>query len=167
MASFMLLVLYFFLSKWINLLLVWIYVVLGANAMSTIAFHLICRNRQHLTTKTVRLWFLGAVSPCGITVCSVCLVLCAIWGLERGRVGMWIIQVSRITRIQAFVDLDSSFPPQMFLLQDMMGIAVIVLLLCVLKIPNMKIATVLLCALIFYDVFWVFLSPYLFQVYSH
>lgn len=164
MASFTLLVLYFFLSKWINLLLIWIYVVLGANAMSTIAFHLICRHRPHLTAKTLKLWFLGAASPCGITVCSVCLAVCAIWGLERGRTGMWVIQVSRTTRIQVCADPD---PFSMFFFQDMMGVAVIILLLCVLKIPNMKIATALFCALIFYDVFWVFLSPYLFQVYSY
>ena len=45
-------------------------------------------------------------------------------------------------------------------------IAVIAFSICVLmiasiRIPNLKVASVLLVAVLFYDVFWVYVSPYI------
>ena len=50
-----------------------------------------------------------------------------------------------------------------FVLQDVLGVCLLLTLQRVLRLPNIKIATVLLSLAFFYDVYWVFLSPYFFS----
>ena len=50
-----------------------------------------------------------------------------------------------------------------FVLQDVLGICLLLTLQRVLRLPNIKISLVLLSLAFFYDVFWVFLSPYFFS----
>lgn len=45
---------------------------------------------------------------------------------------------------------------------DILATAMAVQAIATLRIPNLLIATVLLCVFFVYDVFWVFLSPLLF-----
>jgi len=44
-----------------------------------------------------------------------------------------------------------------------MSIALLLLIQRTVRLPNIKIASILLCLAFFYDIFWVFLSPYFFQ----
>ncbi|CEO98930.1 unnamed protein product (mitochondrion) [Plasmodiophora brassicae] len=50
-----------------------------------------------------------------------------------------------------------------WVLQDVIGASLLITIQRVLRIPNLKIATILLGMAFVYDVFWVFLSPYLFK----
>lgn len=49
-----------------------------------------------------------------------------------------------------------------FVLQDVMGITLCILFLTLVRFPNIKVATVLLTLAFFYDIFFVFISPYFF-----
>eukprot|EP00298_Acanthocystis_sp_HF-20_P010886 c19105_g1_i1.p1 GENE.c19105_g1_i1~~c19105_g1_i1.p1 ORF type:complete len:383 (+),score=125.47 c19105_g1_i1:381-1529(+) len=48
-------------------------------------------------------------------------------------------------------------------LQDIMGISMCLLFLKSFRFPNIRISSILLCLAFVYDIFWVFISPYLFQ----
>jgi len=48
-------------------------------------------------------------------------------------------------------------------LNDMLAFAICVLMIASIKIPDMKVACALLTAILFYDVFWVYISPMIFQ----
>ena len=50
-----------------------------------------------------------------------------------------------------------------FVLQDVLGVCLLLTLQRVLRLPNIKISVVLLSLAFFYDIFWVFLSPYFFS----
>eukprot|EP00808_Paulinella_micropora_P012081 g51828.t1 len=50
-----------------------------------------------------------------------------------------------------------------WLLQDLLSVCLLLLLQRQLRLPNIKVSTVLLLAAFFYDIFWVFLSPLLFE----
>ncbi|KAJ6674728.1 SIGNAL PEPTIDE PEPTIDASE-LIKE 5 [Salix viminalis] len=47
--------------------------------------------------------------------------------------------------------------------QDILGICLMITVLQVARLPNIKVATVLLCCAFVYDIFWVFLSPIIFH----
>jgi signal peptide peptidase-like protein 2B len=49
-----------------------------------------------------------------------------------------------------------------WILQDLMGIALLLVMQHALRLPNIKVASLLLSLAFFYDIFWVFLSPFLF-----
>ena len=50
-----------------------------------------------------------------------------------------------------------------WLVQDFMGISVCIMFLAAIRLPNLKVATILLCLAFFYDIFFVFISPYVFD----
>ncbi|KAK2459210.1 signal peptide peptidase [Trifolium repens] len=47
--------------------------------------------------------------------------------------------------------------------QDVLGICLMITVLQLARLPNIKVATVLLCCAFVYDIFWVFISPVIFQ----
>ncbi|ETW10230.1 hypothetical protein H310_00585 [Aphanomyces invadans] len=49
-----------------------------------------------------------------------------------------------------------------FVLQDVFGVCVCILFLQTIRLPNIKVATILLVLVFVYDIFFVFLSPYIF-----
>lgn len=53
--------------------------------------------------------------------------------------------------------------PLGWIFQDIIGIGFLCMLQRTLRLPNIKIATLLLTIMFFFDIFWVFLSPYIFQ----
>ncbi|RHZ18432.1 hypothetical protein DYB37_004628 [Aphanomyces astaci] len=69
------------------------------------------------------------------------------FGLSLGLVLFWVL-----TRHQAYS----------FVLQDVFGICVSILFLQTIRLPNIKVATILLLLVFVYDIFFVFLSPYIF-----
>jgi signal peptide peptidase-like protein 2B len=50
-----------------------------------------------------------------------------------------------------------------WLFQDFLGVSVCIMFLCAVRLPNLKTATLLLSLAFFYDVFFVFISPYIFD----
>jgi hypothetical protein len=52
-------------------------------------------------------------------------------------------------------------PPAWFM-NDVLAFAICVLMISSVRIKDMKVASVLLCGILCYDVFWVYLSPYVF-----
>jgi signal peptide peptidase-like protein 2B len=44
-----------------------------------------------------------------------------------------------------------------------LGICLMITALQVVRLPNIKVATVLLCCAFVYDIFWVFISPLIFH----
>ena len=69
--------------------------------------------------------------------------------------------VSVATAVTWFVFRNTQ--PWAWVLQDIMGSALMVNMLKSLRLPNLKVGAFLLLAVLFYDVFWVFLSPLLFR----
>ncbi|RLO00813.1 hypothetical protein DYB28_000146 [Aphanomyces astaci] len=69
------------------------------------------------------------------------------FGLSLGLVLFWVL-----TRHQAYS----------FVLQDVFGICVSIQFLQTIRLPNIKVATILLLLVFVYDIFFVFLSPYIF-----
>jgi len=47
-------------------------------------------------------------------------------------------------------------------LQDIIGVGFLCMIQRTIRLPNMQVATVLLSVMFFFDIFWVFLSPYVF-----
>eukprot|EP00753_Platysulcus_tardus_P012736 PLAT3530.1.p1 GENE.PLAT3530.1~~PLAT3530.1.p1 ORF type:complete len:660 (+),score=352.48 PLAT3530.1:24-2003(+) len=50
-----------------------------------------------------------------------------------------------------------------WLLQDVFGVALCTLFLCLIRLPNIKVSTVMLVLFFLYDIFFVFISPLIFQ----
>jgi signal peptide peptidase-like protein 2B len=50
-----------------------------------------------------------------------------------------------------------------WLVQDFMGVSVCIMFLAAIRLPNLKVATILLGLAFFYDIFFVFISPYIFN----
>ncbi|KAK8732408.1 hypothetical protein OTU49_007078 [Cherax quadricarinatus] len=51
--------------------------------------------------------------------------------------------------------------PWAWILQDILGIAFSINVLRVLRLPSLKICTILLCGLVIYDIFFVFITPFI------
>ena len=49
-----------------------------------------------------------------------------------------------------------------WILQDIMGLSFLVNVLRLVHLPNLKVATILLCCAMLYDIFWVYIQPHLF-----
>lgn len=56
-----------------------------------------------------------------------------------------------------------SWPTLAFLLQDLFGVCLCIVFLSTIRLPNLKVASLLLCMAFFYDVFFVFISPLIFH----
>ncbi|XP_051133412.1 signal peptide peptidase-like 5 [Andrographis paniculata] len=138
-ASTFLLLLYFFMSS----SFVWILIVLfclgGVQGMhncivSIVSSKCSCGWGQ----KSVNLPVVGESSILSIAVFMFCLLFAIIWAATRKASFSWIGQ-------------------------DILGICMMISVLQLARLPNIKVATVLLCCAFLYDIFWVFLSPLIFQ----
>jgi len=138
-SSAMLVLLYFFLNK------VFFYAILvgfcaaGAQALMTLlipVLHAVLPAR--LSCKQVSLprnW--GDVPVVDLVAGPSAVAVAVVWAVFRNAAWSWI-------------------------LQDLLGIAVMLLVLRVLRLPNLKVACVLLPLCFCYDVWWVFLQPLVF-----
>ncbi|KAL0331275.1 UNVERIFIED_CONTAM: Signal peptide peptidase-like 2 [Sesamum angustifolium] len=86
----------------------------------------------------IKLPVLGAISYLTLAVAPFCIALAVVWAVYRNVSFAWIGQ-------------------------DILGIALIITVLQIVRIPNLKVATVLLSCAFIYDIFWVFLSKKLFK----
>ncbi|KAG5531441.1 hypothetical protein RHGRI_026153 [Rhododendron griersonianum] len=88
--------------------------------------------------KKVNLPLLGEISVLSIVVLLFCLVFSIVWAAKRKESYSWVGQ-------------------------DILGVCLMITILQLARLPNIKVATVLLCCAFIYDIFWVFLSPLIFH----
>ncbi|XP_051118326.1 signal peptide peptidase-like 2 isoform X2 [Andrographis paniculata] len=137
-ASAFLLLLYFFISSWFVWVLIVLFCIGGVEGMHSCIVSLITRKWRSCGQKTVNLPLLGEVSILSFVVLIFCVGFAISWAATRKSSYSWIGQ-------------------------DILGICLMITVLQLVQLPNIKVATVLLCCAFLYDIFWVFLSPFIFH----
>ncbi|KAM7461584.1 hypothetical protein LguiA_029705 [Lonicera macranthoides] len=137
-ASTFLVLLYFFMSSWFIWLLIVLFCLGGIEGMHTCITSLILSKWKNCGQKTVKLPLVGKATILTLVVLVFCVAFAVLWALNRKSDYSWIGQ-------------------------DILGICLMIAILQMARLPNIKVATVLLCSAFLYDIFWVFLSPLIFQ----
>ncbi|XP_010508474.1 PREDICTED: signal peptide peptidase-like 3 [Camelina sativa] len=137
-ASIFLLLLFYFMSSWFVWVLTIFFCIGGMQGMHNIITAVILRKCRHLGRKSVNLPLLGTMSVMSLIVNIVCLAFAVFWFVKRHTSYSWVGQ-------------------------DILGICLMITALQVVRLPNIKVATVLLCCAFVYDIFWVFISPLIFH----
>uniref|UniRef100_A0A0D9VMV2 PA domain-containing protein n=1 Tax=Leersia perrieri TaxID=77586 RepID=A0A0D9VMV2_9ORYZ len=132
-ASCFLIMLYKLMSHWFVELLVVIFCIGGVEGLQTCLVALLSRWFKPAAESFVKVPFFGAVSYLTIAVCPFCIVFAVIWAVYRRMTYAWIGQ-------------------------DILGITLIVTVIQIVRIPNLKVGSVLLSCSFLYDIFWVFIS---------
>ncbi|KAJ6972337.1 hypothetical protein NC653_032805 [Populus alba x Populus x berolinensis] len=86
----------------------------------------------------IKVPFFGAVSYLTLAVSPFCIAFAVVWAVFRRVSFAWIGQ-------------------------DILGIALIITVLQIVRVPNLKVGTVLLSCAFLYDIFWVFVSKWWFK----
>ncbi|BBN70293.1 SIGNAL PEPTIDE PEPTIDASE-LIKE 4, partial [Prunus dulcis] len=86
----------------------------------------------------VKVPFFGAVSYLTLAVAPFCIAFAVVWAVYRRVSFAWIGQ-------------------------DILGIALIITVLQIVRVPNLKVGTILLSCAFLYDIFWVFVSKWWFH----
>ncbi|KAL3829253.1 hypothetical protein ACJIZ3_018055 [Penstemon smallii] len=137
-ASTFLLLLYFFMSSWFVWLLIVLFCIGGVEGMHSCIVSLVLSKCKSCARKTVHLPCIGEVSIFSLVVLVFCVVFAVVWAANRKASYSWVGQ-------------------------DILGICMMMTVLQLAQLPNIKVATVLLCSAFVYDIFWVFLSPLIFR----
>ncbi|KAK4341475.1 hypothetical protein RND71_039976 [Anisodus tanguticus] len=137
-ASTFLVLLYFFMSTWFVWLLILLFCIGGIEGLHNCIVSLILSKCRCCGKKTLNLPLLGEVTILSIVVLVLCVGFAIFWAVNRKESYSWIGQ-------------------------DILGIALMITVLQLAQLPNIKVATVLLCCAFVYDIFWVFLSPTIFH----
>ncbi|KAH6795489.1 hypothetical protein C2S51_036475 [Perilla frutescens var. frutescens] len=137
-ASTFLLLLYFFMSSWFIWLLIVLFCIGGIEGMHNCIVSLVLSKFRGSEQKKMNLPLLGEVSIFSLAVLIFCVVFAVAWAANRKASYSWIGQ-------------------------DILGICMMITVLQLAQLPNIKVATVLLCCAFVYDIFWVFLSPFIFH----
>eukprot|EP00252_Welwitschia_mirabilis_P005952 TRINITY_DN16548_c0_g2_i1.p1 TRINITY_DN16548_c0_g2~~TRINITY_DN16548_c0_g2_i1.p1 ORF type:complete len:553 (-),score=86.72 TRINITY_DN16548_c0_g2_i1:277-1935(-) len=137
-ASCFLVLIYKFMSEWFLELLVVIFCIGGVEGLQTCLVALLSRWLQRAAHLYVPIPLFGAVSALTLSVLPFCITFAVVWAVYRRVSFAWVGQ-------------------------DILGIALIITVLQIVRLPNIKVATVLLSCAFLYDIFWVFVSPKLFQ----
>ncbi|RZS00981.1 hypothetical protein BHM03_00030774 [Ensete ventricosum] len=137
-ASGFLVVLFFFMSSSFVFALNVIFSLAGSQGMHFCIVSLISRASKRCGQMKINIPILGKVSVIAIVVLPFCIAFSIIWVGNRHSPHAWIGQ-------------------------DILGITLMITVLQVLELPNIKVASILLCCAFFYDIFWVFLSPLIFH----
>ncbi|EFJ05600.1 hypothetical protein SELMODRAFT_187400 [Selaginella moellendorffii] len=138
LASVFLLLLYLFMSNWFLMLLVVLFCIGGAEGLQTCLVTLLSRLFPGVGTRHITIPILGTVSSLSVVVFPICVAFSVIWAVYRHAHVAWVGQ-------------------------DVLGVALILTVLQVVRLPNIKVSTVLLSCAFLYDIFWVFISPYIFK----
>ncbi|KAH7531126.1 hypothetical protein JRO89_XSUnG0017800 [Xanthoceras sorbifolium] len=104
---------------------------------------LVLRNCRNSGRKTLNLPVLGEVSVLSLVVLLFCVVFAVVWAVRRQASYSWV--------------------GQDILEGENEGICLMITVLQLARLPNIKVASVLLCCAFVYDIFWVFLSPLIFH----
>ncbi|AQK67508.1 Signal peptide peptidase-like 4 [Zea mays] len=139
-ASCFLIMLYKLMSYWFVELLVVIFCIGGVEplflfmqGLQTCLVALLSRWFKPAAESFVKVPFLGAVSHLTLAVCPFCVAFAVVWAVFRQLPFAWIGQ-------------------------DILGIALIVTVIQIVRVPNLKVGSVLLGCAFLYDIFWVFIS---------
>lgn len=137
-ASCFLVTLYKLMSSWFIELLVVLFCIGGSEGLQTCLVALLSRWFKSFGESYVKIPLLGAVSYLTLAVSPFCITFAALWGVYRDISFAWIGQ-------------------------DVLGICLIITVIQIVRIPNLKVGTVLLSCAFLYDIFWVFISKKLFH----
>eukprot|EP00850_Spirogloea_muscicola_P009409 SM000052S17801 [mRNA] locus=s52:650058:653604:- [translate_table: standard] len=137
-SSALLLLLFFFMSKWSFLLLLLFFCFAGIEASHACLSSLLASIFPHGAERRVALPLLGSTSIVSLVSLPICCTFTITWALLRNRFFAWVGQ-------------------------DALGICLILTVLQAVRLPNIKVSTVLLSLAFVYDIFWVFISPYFFD----
>lgn len=133
-ASAMLLLLFFVLNKFVYIALLGLFVLAASQGMGVLIGSLIDRVVPRANSKTVRFGGWGEVTCSNLIAFPVALALCVLWAIFRNAPHSWIVQ-------------------------DFIGSGILLWALRVIRIPSLKVGTIMLSLFLIYDVFWVFLQP--------
>ncbi|XP_039138582.1 signal peptide peptidase-like 2 [Dioscorea cayenensis subsp. rotundata] len=137
-ASTFLVLLYFFMAPWFNWLLIIMFCIGGTQGMHAClvtAIQRICKGFQGLT---INLPICGEVLVLSIVILPICIAFAATWALNRKAPIAWVGQ-------------------------DILGVCLMATVLQMVRLPNIKVASLLLTCAFCYDIFWVFISPLIFK----
>ncbi|KAB2597703.1 signal peptide peptidase-like 4 [Pyrus ussuriensis x Pyrus communis] len=139
-ASCFLIMFYKLMSFWFVEILVVLFCIGGIEGLQTcLVTFLSCFSRfKRAGDSYVRLPIFGAVSHLTLAVAPFCIAFAVLWAVYRRISFAWIGQ-------------------------DILGIALIITVLQIVRVPNLKVGTVLLCCAFLYDIFWVFVSKWWFH----
>ncbi|CAI9279151.1 unnamed protein product [Lactuca saligna] len=139
-ASCFLVMLYKLMSYWFIEVLVVLFAIGGVEGLQTCLVALLsCFKWFEDSAETfVKVPFLGGVSYLTLAVSPFCVVFAVVWAVYRRISFAWIGQ-------------------------DILGIALIITVIQIIRVPNLKVGTVLLCCAFMYDIFWVFVSKWWFH----
>ncbi|KAB1214359.1 Signal peptide peptidase-like 4 [Morella rubra] len=139
-ASCFLVLLYKLMSTWFIELLVVLFCIGGVEGLQTCLVTLLSCFRwfDFVGHSFVKVPFFGAVSYLTLAICPFCIAFAVVWGVYRNISFAWIGQ-------------------------DVLGIALIITVLQIVRVPNLKVGTVLLSCAFLYDIFWVFVSKWWFH----
>ncbi|XP_026437704.1 signal peptide peptidase-like 2 [Papaver somniferum] len=145
-ASVLLMLLYFFMSAFIWLLIV-LFCIGGTEGMHACLVTVILRIFKNSGNKKVNLPCLGEVTVLSMGVLPFCLAFAIFWAANQHVSYAWFGQ-----------DVLGSFSLLHFL-----GICLMISALQTTRLPNIKVASILLSCAFVYDIFWVFVSPLIFN----
>ncbi|XP_050378708.1 signal peptide peptidase-like 2 [Argentina anserina] len=137
-ASCFLVILYKLMSAWFIELLVVLFCIGGVEGLQTCLVSLLSRWFKRTGEAYIKLPLLGAISYLTLAVSPFCIAFAVLWAVFRTVSFAWIGQ-------------------------DILGIALIITVLQIVRIPNLKVGTVLLSCAFLYDIFWVFVSKKVFH----
>ncbi|GMN32062.1 hypothetical protein TIFTF001_003517 [Ficus carica] len=137
-ASGFLVILYKLMSIWLVEILVVLFCIGGIEGLQTCLVALLSWWFKHTAESYIKVPILGAVSLLTLAVSPFCIAFAVLWAVYRNVSFAWIGQ-------------------------DILGIALIITVLQIVRIPNLKVGTVLLGCAFLYDIFWVFVSKSLFH----
>ncbi|KAE8721315.1 Signal peptide peptidase-like 2 [Hibiscus syriacus] len=139
-ASCFLVMLYKLMSFWFIEVLVVLFCIGGIEGLQTCLVTLLSCFRcfKGFAESFIKVPFFGAVSHLTLAVCPFCIAFAVVWAVYRTISFAWIGQ-------------------------DILGIALIITVLQIVRVPNLKVGTVLLGCAFLYDIFWVFVSKWWFH----
>lgn len=137
-ASGFLIMLYKLMSTWFLEILVVLFCIGGVEGLQTCLVALLTRWFKQAGGSSVKVPFFGAVSYLTLAVTPFCICFAAVWAVYRQKSFAWIGQ-------------------------DILGIALILTVIQIVRVPNLKVGTVLLSCAFLYDIFWVFASHWFFH----
>ncbi|PKA48045.1 Signal peptide peptidase-like 5 [Apostasia shenzhenica] len=137
-ASGFLVMLYKFMSTWFVEILVVLFCIGGIEGLQTCLVALLSRWFKQAGDSFIKVPFFGAVSYLTLAITPFCVAFAVLWAVYRQKAFAWIGQ-------------------------DILGIALILTVIQIVRVPNLKVGTVLLSCAFLYDIFWVFASHWFFH----
>lgn len=138
LSSIFLMLLYFFMADWFIWILIVLFCIGGIEGMHICSVALLSRSFGRYADVTIKVPIAGEVSLLSVIVLPFCIAFAVTWAAKQHASYAWIGQ-------------------------DVLGISLMITVLQIARLPNIKVATVLLSCAFVYDIFWVFISPLIFH----